>query len=203
MYVLYRASISRRRRLKAARIWDVLQGTPVLRGQISAPLQGRWLWDKENVPIKIVPSGKCSSHHCCSHSGVTRGAFIPFVGLICIWTISGYREDSPILFLTPSGKSFSQDFCFMMNYTWHSGYEGPFCVSLSPLSGGLVTPTFLKCIAACISANNTECPKHGTCGVRSEQLLGIVDLLQFGGSAYSKILPASQPPHCIWQSCIG
>lgn len=200
--MLCSASISRRRRLKAARIWDVLQGTPVLRGQISAVLQGQWLWDKENVPVKIVPSGK-SSNHCCSHSDVTRGAFISFVGLICIWTISGHRENSPILFLTPSGKSFSQGFCFTMNDILHSGYEGPFWLSLSPLSGGLVTPIFLKCIAACVSANNTECPKHGTCGVRSEQLLGIVDLLQFSGSAYPENLPAFQALHCIWESCIG
>lgn len=176
---------------------------PILRGQINAPPWGWWLWDKENVPVKIVPSGKCSSHRCCSHSGVIRGAFITFVGLICLWTISGYRDDSVILFLTPSGKHFGQGFCFTVTYTLHPGYDGPFWVSLSSLSGGLVTPTFLKCIAACISANNTECPKHGTCGGRSEQLLGIVDLLHFGASAYPENLPASQAVHCIWLSCIG
>lgn len=174
----------------------MLQGIPVLRGQISTPLRGRWLWDKESVPVKTVPSGKCSHHHCCSHSGVTRGAFITFVGLICIWTISGCRENSLIQFLTPSGKSFGQGFCFTMNYTLHPGYEGPFWISVTPLSGGLVTATFLKCIAACISANNTEWPKHGTCGVRSE--LGVVDHLQFGGSSiFSGI---SRKPSCFSSS---
>lgn len=101
------------------------------------------------------------------------------------------------MFLTPSGKSFGQGFCFTINCTLHPGYEGPFWVSLSPLSGVLVTPTFLKCIAASISANNTACPKHGACGVRGEQLLGLIDLLQFGGSAYPENLHASQALHCI------
>lgn len=147
---------------------------------------------------QLKPSHQVSAPvTCCSHSSMTRGAFITFVGLICIWTISGYRGDSLILFLTPSGKSCGQGLCFMMNYTLHPGYEGSFWVSLSPLLGGLLTANFLKCIAACISANNTDCPKHGTCGVRSDQVLGIVDLLQFGGSAYPENLPDSQALHCI------
>jgi len=110
---------------------DVEQGTPISRGWIGASPRGQRLWDKEDVAVKIVLSGECSSHHCYSHSGVTRGPLSP-CGLDRYLAIAEYRRQHNMVPGT-SRNGFQPRFCFVMAYTLHPGYDGPLWVSQSYL----------------------------------------------------------------------
>lgn len=52
------------------RIWS--KGSPSQGTESALRCWGQHLWDKEDIAIKIGPSGKHSTHHHCSHSGVTK-----------------------------------------------------------------------------------------------------------------------------------
>lgn len=147
---------------------------PHLEGPDQSIIPGPVPLGQEDVASKTLPSGKCSGHHCYSCSGVTKRSIITFVGFTCIWAIAGYRRQ-PDMVPSTFRKGCQPGFCFVMAYTLYLGYDGTLWVSLSPLSGSLEASTFLKQIAACASANNTECCKRCTCeGRRRKQLLGTV-----------------------------
>lgn len=135
-----------RRRLWAAGMQDMEQKGPLSRGMGSALHPwGQHLWDKEDVAVKIVPSGKCSTQYRCSHPAVTKVRH-------CFCRLGQCLSCCTMQKNLPLGDGLSHVIVFW----WSVPYPRLWCSPLGICVLSLKHP--------CVSANRTGCCRHGTGG---------------------------------------